>query len=375
MSVTANVDPGYIAQDTNEKQSTAVMADATQSSSSETAQPVAAKDTESIVSDQNVTTNEGKKSGVRRILGFGRKKDDADGKPKNISGLQLAEPQTKVISVSKTLVVKPLPAAPNHPYMARSPDRALHSPSPRAVSPAGSQIFERNVQDSMTLPPMPTSPVPGHLQVDDHIPSVLDASSEAITNTTLSPDTVEIVMHSSHQPAAVTVGGIGSVESMSSSMVDETTHTDSADGTSNYGTLDAADVRRLSFISFADVVQSEHAEHAGSRDLAHVAGLTSLSSSHRSPSPMRSPVSSQGFNTSPPTSNSASVKGLELSPSRGVKPVASPTLSTHTPASGTTGGELMIETMSQALRKTRSGDLSGARSPVSFDGQSERALR
>jgi hypothetical protein len=204
---------------------------------------------------------------------------------------------------------------------------------------------------------------------------VLDASSEAITNRTLDPDTVEIVMHSSHQPAAVTVTGVGSSEPMAGTWADDLiAHPDKDDAASNYGALDSTDVRRLSFISFSDIVQSEHMEHAGSRDSIYVAGLSSLSSGgYRSPSPVRSPVSSQGLGTSPPTSKSASVKGVELSPR--AKALGSPILN-HSPP---TGGELTIETMSQALRRTGSGDLSGARSqplsPSSPDGLSDRSFK
>src|SRR5258708_7739329 len=113
-------------------------------------------------------------------------------------------------------------------------------------------------------------------------------------------------MHSAHQPASVTVTGVME-QSWTSSWADELiSHPDRDDSASNYGALDSTDVRRLSFISFSDIVQSEHAEHVGGRDSIYVAGLSSLSSGHnRSPSPIRSPVSSQGFSTSPPTSKSA----------------------------------------------------------------------
>jgi hypothetical protein len=204
----------------------------------------------------------------------------------------------------------------------------------------------------------------------------LDASSEAITNSKLDPDTVEIVMHSSHQPAAVTVTGIGSSEHTAGTWADDLiAHPDKDDAASNYGALDSTDVRRLSFISFSDIVQSEHMEHAGSRDSIYIAGLSSLSSGNynRSPSPVRSPVSSQGLGTSPPTSKSASIKGFELSPR--AKALGSPLLN-HSPP---TGGELTIETMSQALRRTGSGDLSGVRSqplsPSSPDGLSDRSFK
>jgi len=277
------------------------------------------------------------------------------------------------IPIAQPIAQRPLQSSPSrtnqHPYqLPSSPQRNLYSSSPRIVSPAGSQIFERDVQESSL--PVPSSPaIPSHIQRENHIPPVLDASSEAITNSKLDPDTVEIVMHSSHQPAAVTVTGIGSSEHTAGTWADDLlAHPDKDDAASNYGALDSTDVRRLSFISFSDIVQSEHMEHAGSRDSIYIAGLSSLSSGNynRSPSPIRSPVSSQGLGTSPPTSKSASIKGVELSPR--AKALGSPLLN-HSPP---TGGELTIETMSQALRRTGSGDLSGVRSqplsPSSHDG-------
>lgn len=311
----------------------------------------------------------------RRLFGFSRKRVD---KGKNSD---LTQPSKTINTTGSAIQPQIAKAAisPNHPYQAYSPppNRNLHSSSPRVVSPAGSQIFERDVQES-TLP-VPNSPaIPSHIQTENHIPSVLDASSEAITDSKLDPDNVEIIMHSSHQPAAVTVTGVGGGEAMGQSWSEDfLTHPDRDETASNYGSLDNTDVRRLSFISFADVVQSEHAEHSSMRDAANIAGLTSLSSGHRSPSPMRSPVSSQGLGSSPPTSKSASIKGVDMSPSRSGKPLGSPTLPLTVSPLG--GGELTIETMSQALKNSQSGDLSGARSlplsPVSPDGLSDRLFR
>jgi hypothetical protein len=329
------------------------------------------------------TTGEGG-LGKRRLFRFGKKKDDDKTKtkrkgdvPANLTAGNFSTPIAQPIA-RRVLPQSSSPprSIPNHPYqLPGSPQRNLYSSSPRIVSPAGSQIFERDVQESSL--PVPNSPaIPSHIQTENHIPPVLDASSEAITNKQLDPDTVEIVMHSSHQPAAVTVTGIGSMEPTGGNWADDLlAHPDKDDAASNYGALDNTDVRRLSFISFSDIVQSEHMEHAGSRDSIYVAGLSSLSSGHnRSPSPVRSPVSSQGFGTSPPTSKSASVKGVELSPR--TKPLGSP-ISTHMPISN--GGELTIETMAQALRRTGSGDLSGFRSqpmsPSSPDGLSDRSFR
>ncbi|KAM0337219.1 hypothetical protein ACHAPQ_003319 [Fusarium lateritium] len=252
-----------------------------------------------------------------------------------------------------------------------SPGRGFTG-SPRISSPATSQIFERDVQDSSVKPTSPA--IPTHIQTENFIPPVLDDASEAITNQKLDPDTVEIVTHSSHQPAAVTVTGATNGlpvydPSASEWAAELASFADrdavSADNASNYGSLDSSDVRRLSFISFADVVQAEHnppagAGIAGSRDSIHLAGLTSLPTAvNRSPSPIRSPVSSQGPETSPPTSNPGSMKGIELSPSR--RPLGSPT-STNNLKLNPLGGDLNIETMSQALRRTGSSDFSHARS-------------
>ncbi|KAJ8116149.1 hypothetical protein ONZ43_g4504 [Nemania bipapillata] len=258
--------------------------------------------------------------------------------------------------------------------MPSSPGRGLHSSSPRMSSPAGSQIFERDVQESSILPSSPA--IPSHIQTENHIPPVLDASSEAITDDHLNPDTVEIVTHISHQPAAVTVAGASLHESVAGSWTEDFgAFSDKDESASNYGSLDSTDVRRLSFISFADVVQAEQGPPGlgiGSRDSMHLAGLTSLASMgvNRSPSPIRSPVSSQAPETSPPNSKSGSVKGFSLSPAR--KPLGSPSSTEYN--LGLTTGELAIETMSQALRRTGSTDLSAARShPISpIEGPSSR---
>lgn len=218
----------------------------------------------------------------------------------------------------------------NHPYQSpSSPQRSYFSSSPRISSPAESQIFERDVS-------MVTKPISS-----DQIPPVLDALSEIITNDTLNPDNVEII--TAHPPASVIATGTLSMDqSWTSSWDDELIlHPDKDEWASNHGALDSTDIWRLSFISFTDIMQSEL--HVGSRDSFHVAGLSSLSSGYnRSPSPMRSPVSSQGFTNSPPMSNSASIHGFEA-----ISPIPSqPT-------------ELTVETTSQILRRSGSGDLSG----------------
>jgi hypothetical protein len=266
------------------------------------------------------------------------------------------------------------PNAPND--SAVSPGPGLYSSSPRLHSPASSQIFERNVQEEV-LPAQASPHLPSHIITENYIPPALDASSAAITDEKLDPDDVEIVTSSTHLPAAVTLIGAGPDQSMSSSFHDDFSHNHrhalTEDNASNYGTLDSPDVRRLSFVSFADVVHAEHAEHTdnvdsishrGSMQFSGMAGHPSLTAP-RSPSPMRSPVSS---GTSPPTSVSASVKGLETSPNRGLRGPGSPLSAQNPPL----GGELSVETMRQALRRTGSGDLGGTRSqPMSAIGNDD----
>ncbi|KAI9778424.1 MAG: hypothetical protein M1839_008070 [Geoglossum umbratile] len=308
----------------------------------------------------------------RRLFGMGRGKEN--GEPETAAEcrpiLTAAPVSANVPPIATGATASPIlstdagqtspsPLCPNH--HPSSPNRRYYSSSPRLPSPASSQIFERNVQENSL--PAPTSPaIPAHIQTENHIPPVLEASSLAITDGHLDPDDVEIVMHSAHQPAAVTVTGTGSSEVVGMSFLDDTmTHQDNDDAASNYGSLDAADVRRLSFISFADVVQAEHVEQSNNRDSTHSPGLPSPSGSpwaNRSPSPVRSLLSSTAFGTSPPTSGTGSLRGLDGSPGRGGKAPNSPTV----PHSPPMGGELTIETMRQALRKTGSGDLGGARS-------------
>ncbi|KAF2186313.1 hypothetical protein K469DRAFT_706976 [Zopfia rhizophila CBS 207.26] len=232
------------------------------------------------------------------------------------------------------------------------------SSSPGLHSPASSQIFERNVQESALSGELSPA-IPAHIQTEDHIPPVLEASSLAITDDHLNPDEVEIVMHSAHQPASAAVAGsmTDSVYSPSQDDFSALAHQDVDDSASNYGSLDTTDVRRLSFISFADVVQAEHVEN--NRDAMQFMSLSTTA--NRSPSPVRSPTSSHGFSASPPTSGATSEKGADVVSSKVARTPGSPT-TTHGTHSPPLGGELQIETMRQALRKTGSGDLSGARS-------------
>ena len=303
------------------------------------------------------------KSGKRRFWQLSKKKEDDKAKQRS--------PLTSVNTPPTTAPRHMLPVSPSigggapvkqtisHPYaVPSSPSRNLNSSSPGIPSPASSQIFERSVQeDGLVSTASPA--IPAHITTENHIPPVLDASSEAITNDHLNPDNVAIVMHSAHQPAAVTVTGAGTSEAVGSSWSDDTSaHPDNDDAASNYGALDSTDVRRLSFISFADVVHAEHVDHSSGAVPSISSPLAASMSRARSSSPARSPISSKGLGGSPVTSTSESSKGWETSPHRGLRGAGS-ALSGHSP---TNGGELTIETMRQALRKTGSGDLSGARS-------------
>lgn len=315
-----------------------------------------------------------KKNKMLGLFGIGKKKTDDPAKSPSTTPKLTKDPATRRTTAS------PIRTDSNLPAMPSSPGRGLSS-SPRLASPAGSQIFERDVQEAALVPNSPA--IPSHIITEDHVPPVLDASSEAITDNHLDPDSVEIITHANHQPAALAVNVAGSSDHLSNSWQDDLAASlaaadfrpvaDQNDSASNYGSVDNTDVRRLSFISFADVVQAEHQGHAGmsgSRESIHLAGLTSLSSmsgglDHRSPSPVRSPVSSTagGAGTSSPNSKSASLRGIESSPGR--KPLGSPvstTLSMSPPPPLGIPGEVNVETMTQAMKRTGSGDLSGVRS-------------
>ncbi|OQE16798.1 hypothetical protein PENFLA_c026G03431 [Penicillium flavigenum] len=237
---------------------------------------------------------------------------------------------------------------PNHDstrYMRHpSPESSSYLP-PRIHSPA-SQIFERDVQEDI-VPAQASPSIPAHIRTDNYIPPVLEASSAAITDDRLDPDSVEIVTHNLHQSA----GGPSGEQSMSSSGIDHLLgQADGDEPSSSFGALDTTDVRRLSFISFADVVNAEHAE----TNEAHLGVMSRerLGDRNQPPSPLLSPSSSHGLGTSPPTSIATSFRGLDMSPTR--FPTAS---AAQSPVSSSFGGDLNVETMRQALRKTASGDL------------------
>lgn len=233
--------------------------------------------------------------------------------------------------------------------------RSIHrTSSPGLHSPASSQIFERNVQE-----PEPSPAIPSHVKTEDMIPPALDASALAITDDHLSPEKVEIVTHSAHQPAAATVSASMADSVYSPSLAPEdsavsghTSVTETTEAAPNYGSLDTEDVKRLSFVSFADVVQAEHVEN-DRESFGPAEGIQFMSlnstSANRSPSPVRSPLSSQGRTASPPTSGAPSERGVEHSRTRSP---GSPSAS-HVAHNAPLNEELplQVETMRQAIRK------------------------
>jgi hypothetical protein len=353
------------------------------------------------------------KTGKRRLFGFGKKKEEKQSPAGNMDTLASdVVPQVQAPNKNNVpdLRPSPIPISPSrHPYpsaVAPSPSR-IRSSSPRMQhSPASSEIFERNVQE-----PVPISTLHGeldqkhlatHVITEDHIPPALEASAQAITSEDLDPDEVEIVTASAHLPAAASVlEGSTSHADLTSLQSPVLAHaaSDASDvapslqqsgvlpgasedeGASNYGQLDPNDVRRLSFISFADVVQSEHQQLAasqlgeiGSRDSLYIGSLPSSvpSATERAASPLRSP-------RSPASTHSQSVSGGVVTPPPGVNinPIGE-----QSPARSITGipppnqhGELTIETMRQAVRKTASGDLSNVRSPAMSPISDENSFR
>lgn len=332
------------------------------------------------------------KAAKRRFWGLGKKKEEMKKKGSvSSTSTPTATSMSTAPKISNIRPVSPITGVSGVPQVSKtssypygspaSPGRNLNSSSPAPPSPASSQIFERSVQeDGLAATASPA--IPAHITTENHIPPVLDASSAAITDDHLTPDNVEIVMHAAHQPAAVTVTGTGTSEAVGSSMHEhelsssqEHTGSQNEDPASNYGALDSADVRRLSFISFADVVHAEHADHSGT---AAGAAFSPVIAYNRSPSPARAPRSTQALGGSPASHTSSSPKGMSDSGSTQLGRGLSSTPASQNPPS--MGGDLTIETMRQALRKTGSGDLSGARSaPMSAvgedDGQMESSLK
>ena len=313
----------------------------------------------SIENDQEQENN--KDSGSkRRFWPLGKKKDDKSSK----TSTDKESTSTSNMRSTSPGASSPQPQSAFAPPS--SPGRTMQS-SPRLHSPASSQIFERNVQEDTV--PIATSPaIPSHITTENHIPPVLDASSMAITDDHLTPDTVEIVTHPGHQPAAVTVTGTHADSTLSSPIPDEIPQIpqqvfeNNEETASTYGALDSTDVRRLSFISFADVVNAEHAQDGSMRDSLMLSGASSIASPNpiaRSPSPVRSPISP--LSASGGGSPNFQGLGLESSPGKVGKGPGSPKTSTQLSGSPPiVSSELAIETMSQALRKMESGDVGAA---------------
>ncbi|KAI8930874.1 hypothetical protein NX059_011891 [Plenodomus lindquistii] len=345
--------------------------------------------------ERNSSADNGLLSKGKKLLGLGKKKQGDADKEHSEKGAATETATTSTTSATAPSLMPspPLSASPtdrnDSPRMqpaATSPNRRIgRSSSPGLHSPSSSLIFERNVQE-----PASSADVPAHIKTEDHIPPALDASSLAITDNSLDPEEVEIISHSAHLPASSAVAGGLNDAVYSPPLVHEdsttSSHADVSETAPGYGSLDMSDPRRLSFISFADVVQAEHVEHdrqemLGSGEALQFMSLSSTA--NRSASPIRSPVSSHGPSASPPTSGTASPKAGDFG--RTMSP-ASPTFSAaHGTQSPPLGGELplQVETMRQALRKTHSGDLSGARSqplsPVSLthdeSGQDKVAVK
>ncbi|KAK5727292.1 hypothetical protein LTR15_003186 [Elasticomyces elasticus] len=337
------------------------------------------------------------KSEKKGLFGLAKKKADQEPIMESSGGAgslmpgKQSEPKAHPQSLPLSPARNPYPAG-----IAASPGR-LRSSSPRLHSPASSEIFERNVQEPVpmsTLQSEDTSAhIPSHVMSEDHIPPALEATANAITSNSLNADEVEIVTSSSHQPAAEKVLEASashadltqlhspSLKHAASTSSDvgaslrqlPTQHGD--DGASSYGQLDPNDVRRLSFISFADVVQSEHQQQAasaqgdaGSRDNLHTPSLPGSfpSIQERASSPFRSP-------RSPPSSIGG---GVTTPPGVSVDPAYDQSPSRSTAGlTDSTGhhGDLTIQTMRQAVRKTASGDLSGARNPLAMSPVSDEA--
>lgn len=340
------------------------------------------------------------KSAKRNWLGLKKKENKTMNAPVEASTMLSTGADIGETHEQRTMVrTTSPPSAPLSPSrlmyqsaVAASPSR-LRTASPRRLhSPGNSEIFERNVQEPIAISNLQgeLSPahIPAHVITEDSIPPALGASAEAITSNSLNPDEVEIVTSASHEPAASGIEGSTPLHSpplLHHNKSDDTTSSQlqlsgslpglEDDSASSYGQLDPTDVRRLSFISFKDVVQSEHNQmtasalgEPGSRDSLHIHDRTG--------SPFRLP-------RSPTSTHSQSINGLTTPPTGvSINPILStaeqsPARSIAFGSPGSQHGDLNIETMRQALRKTASGDLSGGRSsgmsPVS-DAASFRDL-
>ncbi|CZT21163.1 uncharacterized protein RCC_07024 [Ramularia collo-cygni] len=296
----------------------------------------------------------------------------------------------------------PAPLSPSRlayqPSVASSPSR-LRSNSPRLHNPGNSEIFERNVQEPISISnlhgELNPAHIPAHVITEDSIPPALEASALTITSSSLDPDEVEIVTSSSHQPAASGIEGSTSHSDLTPLESPLLTHRNKSEETahsflqhsgtfpgiedesaSSYGQLDPNDVRRLSFISFSDIVQSEQHQMAASA-LGDVGSRDSLHLHHDgTASPVRVPRSPtttydrsiNGLTTPPAVSGAVNINSIPGTAEQSSSPTQSIKLGSP---SGQQHGDLNIETMRQALRKTASGDLSGGRSAATMSPASD----
>ncbi|KAK6530716.1 hypothetical protein TWF281_007555 [Arthrobotrys megalospora] len=232
-----------------------------------------------------------------------------------------------------------------------SPVRSSHFGSQRrskAGSPrlSTSSIFERNVQDTALPPGSPS--IPTHFSTENHIPAVLEATSLAITDSSVDPDRVEIVSSTSHHPV------LSHPETYSNPWAEESAHSgDESIGHGYTSSLASADKRRLSFISFADVVQAENEQASHSSTNLDSSQISKSTVNNRAPS-LRS---NSPIRTPPQVPHSPPGTGLGLSDFSMEKDMSIPA-----PAA-THHSEVTVETLSQALRKHGSADFKATGKP------------
>lgn len=325
---------------------------------------------QSVDSDPPSVTTKSK----RHFFGLGKKNNEGDQLPP----VSLSTPRPPPSGARPITPASTPPGAqsprspvrslqPGSPVLAPRPTSAPYttSPTPPRLSSSSSQIFERNVQEhpNGSILPAPTSPsIPAHIQTDNHIPPVLDASSLAITDQDCGVDEVEIISHSFHQPAFSVAPPIGSAGSHGYSSLDHSEDAGNYSGddwtsSSSHG----ADKRRLSFISFADVVQAEQSQQFGD-------GLYAYTTSSRG-SPVQSPIN-----------DSFSISTINETLRRSPSPIrlgnSPPQVSYMSQAGESLGerspGELTIETMREAMNKPGNGDLV-PKSPISGVGSFGRS--
>lgn len=319
-----------------------------------------------------------------RVLGRGR---DGDVKLRPSDIVVAGAPGTSIPSSPPRIAGLEGTRRSGSPFQsAVSPGRSslMRSSSPRHLSPATSQIFERDVQESIVAPELSPA-IPSHIQTEDHIPPVLEAASSALTDSHLGQDDIEIVTHTAHEPASLTVTGgsttnLGAMTESTSNLsgmssLNELAASNAehdAESSSAYGVVDPLDPRRLSFISFADVVHSEHQEMAHAAHPLSISSTAASLAGDRSPErPMRSPLSSSA--SPPPAPAIAAAVGTIPSRAGEASPVRGAASASVMSGVGAGHGELTIETMRHTIQKTgnnndASGTMSAPMSAVSEDG-------